>query len=105
MSKISPTGKRKSIGQQLAGCKTLDGMIAVSKRWGTDWYNEQAVLLRKLRKAIEEEDSHAQNFFLDQLDAVNEKRHGALPHVLDRIYQRAKKGDEPPVDAGRKKCV
>ena len=97
MSKISPTGKVKSIGQQLAGCKTLDGMIAVSKRWGSDWHNEQAALLRKLHAAIDDDDKQEQYFFLRQLEAVNDKRCGALPHVLDRIAKRAKEGDIPPV--------
>lgn len=96
MPVMKASGKHKSIGQQLAGCKTLDGMIAISKRWGVDWYNEQATLLRKLRRAIAENNEQQENFFLSQLEAVNEKRHGALPNVLDRIAKRAKAGDDPP---------
>lgn len=96
MPVIKASGKHKSIGQQLAGCKTLDGAIVVTKRWGTDWYNEQAALLRKLRAAITEGDKREVIFFLGQLDTVNDKRHSALPRVLDRIADRAKKGDEAP---------
>ena len=96
MAKIMTSGKHKSIGQQLAGCKTLDGMIVVAKRWGIDWYNEQSALLRKLRAAIRDGDMQERDFYLDQLDAVNAKRTGALPRVLDRIADRAKRGDELP---------
>lgn len=91
------SGKHKSIGQQLSSCKTMDGAIVVTKRWGVDWYNEQATLLRLLRQAIADNNKRDQDFYLTQLEAVNDKRHGAFPRVLDRIAERAKKGDEIPI--------
>lgn len=92
------SGKHKSIGQQLSNCKTLNGAIVVTKRWGNDWYHEQSTLLRLLRQAVVDNNKRDQNFYLTQLEAVNDKRHGAFPSVLDRIEKRAREGDIAPSD-------
>ena len=81
---MSKDGHR-SIGERMSRAKSADARLATAKEWSGQWCNEQTCLLRKLKAAIAENDREEQIFIIKQLEAVNEKRHAALPRVFERL--------------------
>lgn len=89
--------KRRTVGDLLSRAKTQESRFAHAKTWAQEWFSEQAALLRKLRASVMQQDRAGALFYLQQLEATNEKRHGALQRVFDAL----EKGEEKNVGKPR----